>query len=251
MTLLNSGRYATSIYLPLSTLARKWRNWHRRLRGKHFRHRQITTLPSCSWWTLTQVRHIQLVKKSKMNGNVTIPELAIICGIARDCGGKGVLFEIGTFDGRTTLHLAVNTGPDVQVVTLDLPRGEETAFSLATGEEHMVDKGESGSVYREYARQAPEITDKIKQCYGDSATFDFSAWHGACSFVFIDASHQYENVLSDSRNAMAMIRSGGVILWHDYGVWEGVTRALEELAKSELLHLQHIAGTSLVYWKKP
>ena len=42
---------------------------------------------------------------------------------------------------------------------------------------------------------------------------------------------------------------GGVIIWHDYGIWEGVTRALEELEERENLGLKNISGTSLVYWK--
>ncbi len=69
-------------------------------------------------------------------------------------------------------------------------------------------------------------------------------------FVFIDASHTYEYVLSDSRAALKLLRRGGgtkVILWHDYGEWEGVTRALDELAAGEptFRGLRRIAGTSL------
>jgi len=49
---------------------------------------------------------------------------------------------------------------------------------------------------------------------------------------------------------MNLLRKGGVIIWHDYGIWEGVTRALEELWKSDHYDLRNIRGTSLVYWKK-
>ena len=50
---------------------------------------------------------------------------------------------------------------------------------------------------------------------------------------------------------MSMTRSGGVVLWHDYGVWEDVTRALNELEERDRYGLRNISGTSLVYWKKP
>ena len=46
-----------------------------------------------------------------------------------------------------------------------------------------------------------------------------------------------------------MVSRGGIILWHDYGIWEGVTKALEEIESSENLGLKNIAGTSLAYWK--
>jgi len=48
-----------------------------------------------------------------------------------------------------------------------------------------------------------------------------------------------------------MIRDGGVILWHDYGIWRGVTDALEHLADGEMPGIQCIQGTSLAYWRKP
>ena len=48
---------------------------------------------------------------------------------------------------------------------------------------------------------------------------------------------------------MKMVKKGGVIIWHDYGIWEGVTRALEEIEEKEKIGLKNISGTSLVYWK--
>jgi hypothetical protein len=41
----------------------------------------------------------------------------------------------------------------------------------------------------------------------------------------------------------------GMVIWHDYGVWEGVTRALEEIEASRHLGLRHVRGTSLVVWQ--
>jgi hypothetical protein len=68
-------------------------------------------------------------------------------------------------------------------------------------------------------------------------------------FVFIDASHAYEYVLSDSRRALTLLAAGGgTIVWHDYGsVWPGVTRALHDLRDREpaFAGLQHIADTTL------
>jgi hypothetical protein len=50
---------------------------------------------------------------------------------------------------------------------------------------------------------------------------------------------------------MEAIAPGGVIVWHDYGVWKGVTKGLEELEDQEGLGLKNIRGTSLVVWRKP
>ncbi|RUM52151.1 MAG: hypothetical protein DSY87_07450 [Methylococcus sp.] len=54
----------------------------------------------------------------------------------------------------------------------------------------------------------------------------------------------------DTKEAIKMVRKGGVIIWHDYGLWKGVTRALEEIERKDNMGLRNIAGTSLVYWRK-
>jgi Methyltransferase domain len=87
---------------------------------------------------------------------------------------------------------------------------------------------------------------RVRQSYGDSATFDFSPYPS--DFVFVDGSHAYEYVLSDSRNARAMLGKGpGTIVWHDYGMWSGVTRALNELHRDDPYYasLVHVKGTTL------
>ncbi|MBD3183553.1 class I SAM-dependent methyltransferase, partial [Candidatus Poribacteria bacterium] len=90
--------------------------------------------------------------------------------------------------------------------------------------------------------------------YGDSADFDFSPYFGTMDFVLVDGSHSYEYVLSDTDNALKLLKNGkGIILWHDYGHWDGVTKALNELYESSEVFrsLKHIDGTSLVCFKNP
>ena len=70
-------------------------------------------------------------------------------------------------------------------------------------------------------------------------------------FVFVDASHAYDHVLSDSINALKMLRNGvGIIAWHDYG-WQDVAPALNKLfiENGYLRPMRHIQDTSLVYVK--
>jgi hypothetical protein len=77
---------------------------------------------------------------------------------------------------------------------------------------------------------------------------------GKCGWVFVDAAHSYEYVLNDSKVALRALSSeGGVIFWHDYGPWDGVTRALNELRMSApaFAQLQHIEGTSLAILRVP
>ncbi len=249
-TWLDGGR-ALYVQAPLSGLARSWRRLTRRLRGKKARGLQPITLPRVSWRNLTRRRMVPLRETNKANGNVRSSELAILSLLAADCRADSLVFEIGTFDGRTTLNLAFSVPDGCRVLTLDLPADVESALPLDAGERHMVDKPVSGARIDRYRGTHPEVTDRIEQHLGDSARFDFSPWYGCCDLVFVDASHAAPYVLSDSRQAVKLLRPGGMLVWHDYGIWEGVTQALEELDREEIPGIRAIAGTSLACWRKP
>jgi methyltransferase family protein len=160
-----------------------------------------------------------------------------------------VIVEIGTFDGRTTLNLAVNAPAQTPVFTLDLPPDEAAAYALAPGERQYVDKPKPGARFRTAVGPWSSAAGRITQLHGDSATFDWSPYAGKAGLAFVDGSHAYEYVKKDSETAMRLIASGGIVLWHDYGRWEGVTRALDEFETERRLGLRHVRGTSLVMWQ--
>jgi hypothetical protein len=65
----------------------------------------------------------------------------------------------------------------------------------------------------------------------------------------VDGSHAYDYVIADSDIAFRLVADKGMVIWHEYGVWEGVTRALEEIEASRHLGLRQVRGTSLVVWR--
>lgn len=249
MTPSITGFRALYIHLPLSGLARRWRRLSRRLRGKRDRGLQPIRLKGVSWRNVTGRRVPAVLEPAKANGNVRISELAILSALAGEVEDGHALFEIGTFDGRTALNLAAASPPGCTVYTLDLPPDMATALPLAPGERHMVDKPVSGRRIISCREAEMPFAMKILQLYGDSATFDFSPFENRCGLVFVDGSHARDYVLSDSRAAFRMVREGGVVVWHDYGIWEDVTQALEELAEQQELDIRCIRGTSLAYWR--
>jgi len=174
------------------------------------------------------------------DGNVSVLELLVLARLVRELQPRHV-FEIGTFDGRTTLALAMNAPDNARVYTLDLPAETPTALAIERSERAFVDKPVSGARFL-----GTDVARKIIQLFGDSATFDFATYRA--ELIFVDASHAYEYVLNDSNRALAMLGdSRGVIVWHDYGEWPGVTRALDELARSDprFAGLRWVQGTTL------
>jgi|WetSurMetagenome_2_1015567.scaffolds.fasta_scaffold225204_2 hypothetical protein len=157
------------------------------------------------------------------------------------------IFEIGTFNGKTTVNLAANMNPMGTVLTLDLPlqKGLSTVLRAHPWDEDLVASRESGRHFRDSV-----YASRILQLWGDSASFDYGPYQGTIDLVFVDGSHSYDYVMSDSRKAITLLRGGkGSILWHDYGTaWHDVTRALNELYKSDSAFsmLRRIRGTSLV-----
>jgi hypothetical protein len=240
------GFYALSLYLPVSLLARRLRDRSRTRRGVR-RDTHATALPELAWSEVLARRPIRLVETDKADGNVNLAELAILAQAAAAIPPGAIVVEIGTFDGRTTLNLAVNAA-SAAVFTLDLPPDERAAFTLAPGERQYVDKPQPGARFRDCDPAWQPAARRITQMLGDSATFDWSPYQGRAGLVFVDGSHAYEYVRKDSATAMRLVVPGGIVLWHDYGRWEGVSRALDELETERGLGLRHIAGTSLVAW---
>jgi len=243
-----NGIFARSIYLPLSTLAQDFRALSRRMRGVS--RGQATRLPVVPWQAVLPRKPVSIVEPRKHSGDVNLAELAVLASAAAAVTSGEEIIEIGTFDGRTTLNFAVNAPLQLRIFTLDLPPDATPKFDLAAGERAYVDKPGSG---RHFAQPRPEFAAaaaRITQAYGDSAAFDWSAHNGRAGLVFVDGSHAHDYVIADSDTAFRLVADKGMVIWHDYGVWEGVTRALEEIEASRHLGLRHVRGTSLVVWRK-
>lgn len=183
-------------------------------------------------------------KFSRKDGNVSYGEIQALCVLTTYLKAMNI-FEIGTYNGWTTLHMALNTPEDAKITTLDL-KNEDVAnvrLSLEKKDLKYINKPTVGNNYRNTT-----VEYKINQVYGDSATFDFSTFYNSIDLVFIDGSHHYQYAKCDSENAFKMIRNGGVIVWHDFLVWPGVTKYLLELSKTHKIY--YIKDTSLVLYRR-
>ncbi len=244
--------YALSVYLPMSRAAAVVRGAGRRLRGKQSSGTaSILPIETVDWRTIVPRGAVRLVETEKRHGNVRVSELAVLAQAAAQAEPGSDIVEIGTFDGRTTINLAVNAPRGCHVLTLDLPADHATAFTIEELERTLVDKPASGERMRTCPPARRSYARRITQLFGDSASFDWSPHNGRAGLVFIDGSHAYDYACKDSETAFRLIRPGGLVIWHDYTVWPGVTRALDELERSRQLGLRRIRGTSLVVWRAP
>jgi hypothetical protein len=151
------------------------------------------------------------------------------------------IFEIGTFNGSTTLLMALNA-PEAEIFTLDLPPSELLPEAKA--------RFHAGSEF-----EKSPVSGRIHQLFGRSESFDFTPYFGNIDLVYIDALHTYEAVKRDTQTAFRLLRGGGVILWDDY-LWDpafpecaGVTRWLNELNATTPCSV--IRGTRLAVHSTP
>jgi len=198
----------------------------------------------------TEVHFIGKWMLGRVTGATSDMEAWILAVLAKRAT---TLFEFGTCTGRTTYLWARNSPPDARVTTLTLPPAGREGYRAAAGDDPQAGaRAVWESAYTHVMYSGTEVEGKVTQLFGDSKAFDETPYVDACDLVFVDGSHAYSYVVSDSRKALRMVRSGGVVLWHDYAGPDhagDVYRALNEL--SERLPLVHLTGTTLVGYRRP
>ncbi len=186
---------------------------------------------------------MQLAIFPQSHASVSILEFNCLILLLRQANARNV-FEFGTFKGISISQLALNMPVGGRICTLDLPdESLQTKMAIADAEDALI-AGESGKGSLIPAELRPRITF-IQQ---DSATFDESIYAGEMDFVFVDGAHNYEYVKNDSEKGWRMLRSGGIIAWHDCRIQDpGVVRYLLESSYQPKL----IGGTTVAFASKP
>lgn len=192
-----------------------------------------TALPTCRLSELVAHRApIRLDDTVDHEGNTSFYELFALSQLVAERKPR-MLLELGTFNGRSTLHMAMNSPDDAQVVTIDLPE-HESPFD---------DPGLVGACYRD----TPWVSG-ITELRENTRRFKPEHYLGRMNFIFIDAGHEYDDVCNDTDLALRLAAPRDcLILWHDYAQWPGVRDALDERyhAGGRFRGLRRIARTSM------
>lgn len=185
-----------------------------------------------------------------VDGGTSDAEAWVLAVLARRAK---LMFEFGTCTGKTAYLWARNSSPDARVVTLTLaPENVASYQREATDDATDVAFALKESTHTDFLYSGTPVATRVEQLFGDSKTFDVSPWAGRCDLVFVDGSHAYSYVVSDSEKALQLVAPGGLVLWHDYAGPRhapGVYRALNELSRR--VPLVRLEGTTLVAYRKP
>jgi predicted O-methyltransferase YrrM len=180
-------------------------------------------------------------------GNVSIEELCKICLIVSWLKPKRIL-EIGTYNGMTTLQMALNAPPTCTTYTLDLTAEQAANIRLSRIDELVATqfKKRFQTTTGSYFANRKDVN--IVQLWGDSGAFDYSMIETPIDLIFIDAAHDYESKKKDNEAAFKILSPKGVILWHNYSdvCCPEVTKCLGELAREK--KIWHLRNTSLAVY---
>jgi hypothetical protein len=171
--------------------------------------------------------------------NCTVIELFVL-GLATKIIRASNAYEIGTYDGRSSLAIASNIEEKGNLYTLNLPEGY---FDNNPDKQQIVDVQLSRKVRSGYRFLCQSEKTRIVQCWGNSLEF-VAEKNAPYDLIFIDGAHDYETVKYDSLEALRLInKNNGIILWHDATNF-GVGKWLPELMR-EGNHVYRIAGTDI------
>lgn len=178
-------------------------------------------------------RTVNIGKALSIGGWMNAGELLHLALLAQKCES---IVEVGSWMGRSTRALADNTKGTVRAV--DTWNGSEEHLSCG-----ILDGKPKGWLFDEFLKNtADAINLSPFQMMSSEAARTFGADGLSFDLIFLDASHDYENVKSDIEAWIPLLKEGGILAGHDYDPqFPGVIRAVNELVHGFRL----IPGTTL------
>jgi hypothetical protein len=194
---------------------------------------QVFVLPADSkpYWNaaLAPDPQIEIAKAAKIPGWMTLAELA---WLARQAKAHQRIVEIGSYLGRSTRALADNTAGVVHAVDdWKGPRDE------------AIPDAERAELFAKFLANTAGLDGRLQVHRADHAA-ELGSWSSSVDMVFIDGSHDYEDVKRDIAFWQARAPEECLLSGHDFSPgWPGVMRAVTELVPGVRVH----GGTSIWY----
>lgn len=155
--------------------------------------------------------------------------------MASQCTGKGVIVEIGSWHGKSTIWLAAGSKDysKTKVYAIDHHQGSEEITILRSS-------CDTFSIFIENIRKAglDDIVEPILMT-SEQAWLNFNQH---VELLFIDGSHTLENVLKDFILWQQKLIKGGILLLHDFTYWP----AVQKIARWFILNLYLFDNIKLV-----
>lgn len=147
-------------------------------------------------------------------------------------GESGDIFvELGAFNGQSAAYMAVeiiNSKKDIKFYCIDTWLSHDNTLDM-------------------FLQHTRPVKDYIIPIKGSSLIEVDQFKDNSLKFVFIDSSHEYDDVKNELEKWYPKIKAGGVLAGHDYhhqGLWAGVGKAVDEFCEKNNIKLTPIGQLS-------
>lgn len=168
-----------------------------------------------------------------IQGWLSDAEGELLFDLARQCVGKGVIIEIGSWKGKSTIWLAKGSqaGRSVPIYAIDPHLGSSEHQTMFEGPVNTLDEFKK-NIYN--ARVNDVVTPIVAPSLEAAKIFD-----KPIELIFIDGAHEYDLVLSDFEAWFPKIILGGRIVFHDTIGFPGPRRFVNQVVFNSP-YLRHI-----------
>jgi predicted O-methyltransferase YrrM len=164
------------------------------------RFKALSCIPEVRLTDLLQVPEIALETITFRAGGSSVPDYVLLAGLCQQYPACNYL-EIGTFLGESIANVAPFC---------------ERCVSLSLNDEEFATTEALAADARRVSRMFSKSLTNVKHLYGDSSHYDFGQISERFDVIFVDGCHDYPSVVSDTQNAIKLLRSDeSVIVFHD------------------------------------
>jgi predicted O-methyltransferase YrrM len=150
--------------------------------------------------------------------HLTDTEKILLKKLAERLPKKGVILEVGGYLGASACFFA-----------LGCRKNNSKVYSVDTWQNDAMTEGKRDT-FSEFLGNTKQFKKIIVPLRGKSVEVAQS-FKEKIDLLFIDGDHSYEGCSSDLKAWMPHLRSGGIVVLHDYGWAEGVQKTVDELVK--------------------
>ncbi|MBL7147262.1 MAG: class I SAM-dependent methyltransferase [Nanoarchaeota archaeon] len=176
---------------------------------------------------------IEKIKKitDKIDGWTTLKERKLLYNLAKNCAGKGVIVEIGSCKGRSTVCLGTGLRKgkiysiDPFVKDYNLEPDSDLYFHKVIKDRTLF--GSNLEEFKKNIREA-EFDDVVVIPIVDLSETVAQGFNEPVELIFIDGGHDYDYVKQDFELWFPKVIDGGIMAFHDTNRWPGPKKVVEE-----------------------
>lgn len=154
--------------------------------------------------------------------------------------------EVGSWKGRSASYMAVEIVNSKKIIKFDCVDTWEGSIEHLDVNSPHYERGlheDQNWLFNQFLQNTSSVSNQINPIRMTSVDATKLYDDESLDFVFIDASHEYDDVINDINSWYPKVKKGGYLCGHDYVKFGGVNKAVNELIKDKGLNLSVVKSS--------